>query len=175
MSPVEREIAARHILRHVLAAHEFTAARDVACFLSMPDEVDTYPVFARAWRAKKRIFAPVIDFRGKMFFRLVDPGTSLVRNDFGLWEPDVTTESIDPRRLDLVLTPLAAFDADINRIGMGGGYFDRCFAFLRHRHRWLRPKLMGIAFNSQRVAKIAANPWDIRLYGLATESGIVRR
>ena len=134
-----------------------------------------HAVFSRAWRAKKRIYAPVIDGRGKMFFVLVEPGTTLVRNYFGLWEPSADTARIDPRRLDLVLTPLVAFDENCHRVGMGGGYFDRCFAFLRHRRCWFRPKLIGVAFESQRVAKIAPNPWDIRLYGLVTETGITRR
>lgn len=175
LSPTEREHASEKICRHVFTAHEFTAAKHVACFLPMPDEVDTHAVFSRAWRAKKRIYAPVIDGRGKMFFVLVEPGTTLVRNYFGLWEPSADTARIDPRRLDLVLTPLVAFDENCHRVGMGGGYFDRCFAFLRHRRCWFRPKLIGVAFESQRVAKIAPNPWDIRLYGLVTETGITRR
>jgi 5-formyltetrahydrofolate cyclo-ligase len=52
---------------------------------------------------------------------------------------------------------------------MGGGYFDRCFHFLKHRRKWLRPKLLGIAFDCQKVEKIVSNPWDIPLYQVITE------
>jgi 5-formyltetrahydrofolate cyclo-ligase len=173
MSAIERAVASRHITDRLFRAHEFTSAASIACFLPMEDEVDTYPVFARAWRAKKRIFAPVIDRRGKMAFRRLDPETRLYRNSFGLWEP-ASQETIDPRQLDLVLTPLVAFDKNNNRIGMGGGYFDRCFAFLKPRRHWLRPKLFGLAFAVQEVEKIVPNPWDIRLYGIATQTTISR-
>lgn len=174
MTDSERAAASRRIVEFLFRTHEFASAASIACFLPMPDEVDTHPVFARAWCAKKRIFAPVIDEKGSMVFRRVEPGTGLHRNFFGLWEPD-SVDEIDPRKLDLVVTPLAAFDRNLNRIGMGGGYFDRCFAFLNRRRRWRRPKLMGLAFACQEVKEIAANPWDIRLSAITTEAGVIRR
>jgi 5-formyltetrahydrofolate cyclo-ligase len=103
-------------------------------------------------------------------FREVRPGSNLIRNDFGLLEPETGAE-IDRRRLDLVLTPLVAYDAERRRIGMGGGYYDRTFAFLKNRTLMFKPKLVGLAFNCQRVKKIAENPWDIPLYRIVTESG----
>jgi 5-formyltetrahydrofolate cyclo-ligase len=69
-----------------------------------------------------------------------------------------------------VLTPLVAFDEQHNRIGMGGGYYDRSFAFLKNRKQLIQPKLIGLAFDCQRVEKITANPWDIRLYSVITET-----
>jgi 5-formyltetrahydrofolate cyclo-ligase len=64
---------------------------------------------------------------------------------------------------------VVAFDARRHRVGMGSGYFDRCFAFLKHNRQWQRPKLIGVAFECQRVEKIVPNPWDVRLYKLVTE------
>lgn len=134
----------------------------------MHDEVDTAHIILRAWRAKKRIFCPVTDFQGHMTFYPLRPESLLRRNNFGIWEP-VDGETIDASDLDIVITPLAAFDAEHNRIGMGGGYFDRTFAFLKHRRHWRRPKLIGVAFDCQKVEKIAPNPWDIRLYDVISE------
>ena len=79
-------------------------------------------------------------------------------------------ETIDVDELDVVVTPLVAFDNQRNRIGMGGGYFDRTFTYLRNRQYWLRPKLIGVAFECQRVATIAPNPWDIPIFRVFTES-----
>jgi len=104
-----------------------------------------------------------------MVFRELLPDTPLLKNRFGIWEPAIGT-IISPKAIDVVITPLAAFDEQRNRVGMGGGYFDRCFAFLAHRRQWLRPKLIGVAFNCQKVEKIVPNPWDIRLYRVFTES-----
>jgi 5-formyltetrahydrofolate cyclo-ligase len=118
---------------------------------------------------KKRVFAPVTRRNRLLEFREVTPETDLVRDDFGLLMPR-TGEVIAARKLDLVLTPLVAFDENRQRIGMGGGYYDRTFSFLRMRRQLLKPKLVGLAFACQQAAEIPANPWDIRLFGFVTES-----
>jgi 5-formyltetrahydrofolate cyclo-ligase len=148
--------------------HEFTACATVACYLPARDEVDPGKVIARAWRAKKRVYAPVVDDNGGMEFCRLTSETKLIRNRYGLWEP-ITGSRIAAQDIDLVITPVVAFDNYRHRIGMGSAYFDRCFAFLRHRKHWLRPKLLGLAFECQRVEKINPNPWDIPLYQIVTE------
>ncbi len=135
----------------------------------MRDEVDTSMIFDRAWRAGKSIYAPVTGRRRQLSFVAVERKTRLVRSAFGLWEP-ISGERISPRKLDLVVTPLVAFDAAGHRIGMGSGYYDATFSHLGHRRHWLRTKLVGLAFNCQKIEKIAPNPWDIRLYRVITES-----
>ena len=164
-----RDIANSRINEKFIRSHEFSAARTVACYLPMDDEVDPSRIIKRAWCANKRVFCPVIENNGNMVFRKLDRDTTLHRNDYGLWEP-VNGVSISSRSLDLVVTPLVAFDANNNRIGMGGGFFDRSFAFLRHRNRWLRPKLIGLAFACQKVEEIETNPWDIRLYSVISDA-----
>ncbi|MEE8427272.1 MAG: 5-formyltetrahydrofolate cyclo-ligase [Woeseiaceae bacterium] len=167
-----RSEASAKIASHIMNCHEFLASRTLACYLHDWDEVDTRAIIERAWCAKKRVFAPVIDRHGGMRFHALHPDTHLEQNRFGLWEP-IATSAISPRELDVVITPVVAFDDDLNRIGMGGGHFDRCFAFLRNRKRWLRPKLIGVAFDCQRVEKITPNPWDVRLYRIISEAGPV--
>jgi 5-formyltetrahydrofolate cyclo-ligase len=163
-----RAAASRAISQRVIHSHEFLASSTIACYLPADDEVDPSPVIARAWRAKKRVFAPVIDGCGGMAFRRLAPESRLEQNYFGLWEPR-DGMPIAAHQIDLVITPLVAFDDNCNRIGMGGGYFDRCFSFLGHRQQWLRPKLVGVAFECQKVQKIQSNAWDIRLYRVITE------
>lgn len=169
MHPESRAAASRCISEFVIRRHEFHAARTIACYLPMRDEVDSRPVIARAWRANKQIFCPVVTRDGEMIFRHLAPDSPVERGAFGIWEP-ASGDEISPRNLDLVITPLVAFDAKRHRIGMGGGYYDRCFTFLKHRAYWLRPKLLGIAFECQKVEKIPPNPWDIRLYSVITEN-----
>ena len=135
----------------------------------MHDEVDTRAIIARAWRANKRVFVPVTLRSGEMFFREIRTDTTLQKNQLSIWEPDAG-KIVRPHILQLVITPTVAFDRNCNRIGMGGGYYDRCFAFLRHRKHWFRPKLMGVAFKCQEVEKISPNAWDIRLYRIITEA-----
>jgi len=173
MTPVQRAHASRRITDRFLGSRYFLQSDTIACYVSTWDEVDTSAIIERAWRAKKRIFLPVLAAHDHMIFRETLADTGLSRNEFGLWEP-VSGKEIDARELDVVVTPLVAFDDQNNRIGMGGGYFDRTFAFLAGRNRWLRPKLIGVAFECQRVQKIARNPWDIRVFNVFTEIGQAR-
>ena len=170
MTVRERAQASRQITDRFLNSRYFMGSDTIGCYVSMWDEVDTSAIIERAWRAKKRIFLPVTAASRNMRFRETLPQTELAMNDFGLWEP-VSGTSIEVRELDVVVTPLVAFDNRRNRIGMGGGYFDRTFAFLRDRQHWLRPKLIGVAFECQRAPKIARNPWDIPVFRIYTESG----
>lgn len=163
-----RNAASTVIANRVIRSHEFAAANTIACYLPMRDEVDPGRIIERAWRAKKRVFAPVTGQKGKMTFRPLAPDTRLERNHFGLWEP-ISAPVVAVKALDLIITPLVAFDSERNRIGMGGGYFDRSFAFLKHRKHWLRPKLIGLAFECQEVEAIVPNPWDIRVYRVFSE------
>ena len=169
MTPDERDAASQIICGALTRSRMFLSAKLIACYLPMSDEVDTRPIIERAWRANKRIFIPVIRDRRKMFFREIRPQTTLRRNSMGIWEPE-TGVTIPPRQLELVVTPTVVFDEFKHRIGMGGGYYDRCFAFLRHRNHWLKPKLCGVAFECQKVEKISPNTWDIRLYRTFSES-----
>ena len=170
MSAAERRLASRRICDQFLNSRYFLVSDTIGCYLSMWDEVDTSAIIERAWSAKKRVFLPVTSAHGKMTFLETLPETQLALNNFGLWQP-VSGKPIDANELDVVVTPLVAFDSLGNRIGMGGGYFDRAFAFLGGRRHWLKPKLVGVAFECQRAEEIAPNPWDIRVFRIFTEEG----
>ena len=156
------------ICRRLCGGREFLSGDSIGCYLPSPDEVDTLPIVARAWRAGKRVYAPVVFPPDGMIFRELRPDTTLERNTFGLWEP-VEGPTLCPRQLDMVVTPVVAFDDEAHRIGMGGGYFDRTFSFLKRRRLWLQPKLVGVAFDCQRVKHIRSRPWDIAMYRVVTE------
>jgi 5-formyltetrahydrofolate cyclo-ligase len=169
LSDEERSAASARICDQIIHSHEFMAARMVACYLPSNDEVDPTAIVERAWCANKRVFVPVIGSHGAMNFCEVTPDTVVARNHYGIWEP-VAGTFIVSKSLDIVVTPLVAFDDNNNRIGMGGGYYDRCFHFLRNRRKWLTPKLIGVAFACQRVQNITPNSWDIPLYRVFTDT-----
>ena len=168
MTIEQRENASQIICKKLTSCREFHAAKLIACYLPMRDEVDTRNIIDRAWRANKRIFVPIVRNKHEMLFSEIRPNTTLNRNSMGIWEP-ADGEIISARELQFVVTPTVAFDNKRNRIGMGGGYYDRCFSHLRHRQQWLKPKLAGVAFNCQNVEEITPNTWDIRLYRIFTE------
>jgi 5-formyltetrahydrofolate cyclo-ligase len=165
-----RDSASGIIAEKVIHSALFRRSRLIGCYLSLAEEVDTWRIISRAWRTKKRIFAPVTARNRMLVFRELTPESDLIVDDYGLTMP-ASGEEIAARKLDLVLTPLVAFDENCQRIGMGGGYYDRTFSFLRGRRLLLKPKLVGLAFACQEVPAVAANPWDIRLFSVITESG----
>ena len=168
MSNEERVAASSIVCKRVIASRDYYASSLIGCYLPMHDEVDTREIVERAWRANKRIFIPVLRNRAEMVFCELLPDTELKRNNFDIWEP-TRGFLIRPQQLELVITPTVAFDKSRHRIGMGGGYYDRCFSYLKHRKHWIRPKLLGVAFQCQEVEEISPNPWDIRLYRIITD------
>ena len=165
----DRHRASARICERIIRSHEFRACQLLGAYLPMRDEVDTTAIVERAWSAQKRVFAPVTDTHGVMNFCEIKPDTVVTRNRYGLWEP-ASGVIIDARDLDLVITPIVAFDDDKHRIGMGGGYYDRCFHFLKNRRSWLKPKLIGVAFSCQRTTAIDSDSWDVSLYSMVTET-----
>lgn len=165
-----RAQASSNIQRRFLNSNFFYRATRIGCYIATPLEVETSLVFDRAWRAGKRIYAPVTGRDGSMRFVETRPRTRLVRNRFGIWEPE-SGDEILARNLPIVIAPTVAFDEEKQRLGMGGGYYDRAFRTLKYKRLWTPTKLIGFAFDCQKVEKIPANPWDIPLYRVMTESG----
>ena len=164
--------ADRTIENHIRSLPEFRRARRVALFLAFDGEPSLAPLVELARRQRKRLYVPLL--RGMtMTFAELEPGATLAANFFGILEPKLGGK-IDARRLDLVLTPLVAFDDSGVRVGVGRGYYDRCFRFLRHRAHWRRPKLLGVAYELQRVPPLVPSSWDVPLWGVVTERGVRR-
>lgn len=93
-------------------------------------------------------------------------------NQYGIKEPCLrTNKTILSKQLNLVLLPLVAFDAQGNRMGMGGGYYDRTFAFKNQHQNKIgtKPKLLGLAHECQQVEQLPIESWDIPLQGILTD------
>lgn len=172
LSAAERKAATNVITSRILGLGAFVSARRIAVFISFDGEPSLSAVINAAARQGKLVYAPVIS-RSRMEFAELHPDAGLATNFFGILEPD-RTRTIDPRRLDLVLTPLVAFDDEGTRIGVGRGYYDRCFRFLRGRKTWHKPKLLGVAYELQHVPQLPAEPWDVPLWGAVTEAKVRR-
>ncbi|WP_126452782.1 5-formyltetrahydrofolate cyclo-ligase [Sulfuriflexus mobilis] len=155
------------ILRHPL----FMRAQHIALFLPNDGEIDISELMPTAWSMHKRCYLPVLASPGqRLVFAPMTQDSRLELNRYGIPEPVASRHQIrQPRQLDLVLTPLVAFDAAGNRIGMGGGYYDRSFAFLRRRRHWRHPHLLGVAHDFQRLEALPQQAWDVPLQGVFTD------
>jgi len=172
LDPTTRAHASARVCRALAASGAFRRARRLAVYLAKGGEVDLSCLVSRAWQAGKRCYLPALE-RGRLRFLPYAPETALRPNRYGIPEPAVAArEHAPPASLDLVVVPLVGFDGLGHRLGMGGGYYDRTFAFHGRRQRWRRPLLIGAAYGFQRVPELAANPWDVPLDAVATEEGL---
>jgi 5-formyltetrahydrofolate cyclo-ligase len=170
---------AQHALRSNLAASAITrlaafkAGARVAIYLPFDRETNTVVLLIAAQRRGIHLFLPVVsDLRhGRLRFYPVSGKTR--RGVFGISVPHRNGRSTAPRWFNLVVVPLVGVDAQGRRLGMGGGFYDRALAFRRARHHWRGPALVGLGFDCQRTTSVFADPWDVRLDSLATESGLV--
>ena len=167
LEPDERARADSAILRHIRELPAFRAARRVALYFAFDGEPDLSSLIR--FDRPREFFAPIITGKD-MHFAAIGKQSTFDLNVYDIPEPR-PVELIDPRSLDLVLTPLVAFDDTGNRIGVGAGYYDRCFAFLGPRRSWFRPKLVGVAYSLQRVDPVRPKAWDVPLWGVITEQG----
>mgnify|MGYP002389666620 CR=1 FL=1 len=175
LSEHERRQCAEDCARQLLNNPAFRNARRIAAYLPADGEVDTAPLIERAWEMGKRVYLPVLLPHGenRLWFARYTSDTQLLRNRFGIPEPARAAHTrVAPLSLDLVLTPLVAFDAHGHRLGMGGGFYDRSFAYLLRHARWLRPRLIGLAYDFQRQSRLPAQAWDVPLQAIATDHRI---
>ena len=163
----KRRRAETQLADRLLRMTSFQRARHVSVYFAMDGELSLEKFMDRASRCNKQLYAPVIQGKDIRFI-LLQRNVTMKLNRFGIPEPP-EGPCIDARSLDLVLTPLVAFDNHGDRLGMGGGYYDRHFQFLQTRRTWIKPKLIGIGFELQHVRSISAEPWDVRLWSAVTE------
>lgn len=139
----------------------------ISGFLPIRSEADIRPLMDVLRGRGARICVPVVLDRETIVFRELNDATVLVPGSFGTLGPSEDAALLEPGTL---LVPLAAFDAAGQRIGYGGGYYDRAIALLRQKG--LARRLIGIAFDCQEVPSVAAEPHDVRLDAILTESGL---
>jgi len=173
LSHDERLQASIHISEAIASSPLFMRAKQIALYLSNDGEIDISPVFKTAWQRGKRCYLPVLTPIGKkLLFAPYAPDSVMKNNRFGIPEPVVNKRTLlTPQQLNLVLTPLVAFDPKGNRIGMGGGYYDRSFAFLRRQQHYKQPRFCGTGFHFQEITEIKYQEWDVPLFGAFTDQG----
>jgi 5-formyltetrahydrofolate cyclo-ligase len=165
--------AASRLGKRICGMPEFEQSQRIAVYFAVNGEISLDPVIDAALAQEKQVYLPNLDqssLRFSPYFRQ----QKMRINRFRLPEPDVgDDEMLAPEALDLVLAPLVVFDAMRNRIGMGGGFYDRSFEFRKNRDR-LKPVLIGVAHELQKVSRLNPESWDIRLDLIVTDQAVYR-
>ncbi|GHE21280.1 5-formyltetrahydrofolate cyclo-ligase [Halomonas urumqiensis] len=179
LSPRQQREASRRLCRRLRGLHEVQRARRVALYLPNDGEIDPTPLIQWLERRGARVFLPVLKplSRNHLWFVRYHSGTPMVTNRFGIPEPQIRHGAHRARRLpawalDLILLPLVGFDDAGQRMGMGGGFYDRTLAFTRRAGP--RPCLIGVAHDVQRVPRLPVAPWDVPLDAIASDLRVLR-
>ncbi|MFA5041588.1 MAG: 5-formyltetrahydrofolate cyclo-ligase [Bdellovibrionales bacterium] len=139
----------------------------VASYSAIRNEIDMTELNDALREKGHKIALPVIVGKGKpLIFRAYEKGDTLLANPLGIFEPASFALSANP---DVLLIPLLAFDRMRNRLGYGGGYYDRTIKKLRAQKPLLT---LGIAYACQEVAQVPVGPNDVPLDRIITEFGI---
>ncbi|WWO99164.1 MAG: 5-formyltetrahydrofolate cyclo-ligase [Candidatus Dasytiphilus stammeri] len=144
-------------------------AKKIAIFVSFDGEINTDQLIKQLWQRNKQVCLPVIDQVNQILFMQYTSLTLMILNRFNIPEPLLDFRKILPlETIDIIFIPLVAFDAFGNRLGMGGGYYDR---LLQHRDSY-KFLSIGLAYDFQQVAAIPITTWDVPLTALITPSKI---
>ncbi|OED48945.1 5-formyltetrahydrofolate cyclo-ligase [Endozoicomonas sp. (ex Bugula neritina AB1)] len=165
----EQKQASEALLDIIRSENIIENCQHVAVYLANDGEINPNLLVKWLWQQGVKCYLPVLDIQRKkqLLFAAYDSKTVMVSNRFRISEPVVgQSEVIDPQDLDLVFMPLTGFSADGQRLGMGGGFYDRTFAFTQAS---AKPQLIGLAHECQKVADTYSSNWDVPMYGVVTD------
>ena len=172
----QQQQASEQLALNLLKHPDLHRARHIGIYLANDGEIDPHLYIDLARRKGIHFYLPILHpvYPGKLVFSPYFDGIRLSANRFGIPEPPFPCSRRRPAwALDAVLFPLVGFDENGGRLGMGGGFYDRTFAFSRIRPG-MAPKLIGLAHDFQKVRELPIEPWDVPLHGVVTDKGRYR-
>jgi 5-formyltetrahydrofolate cyclo-ligase len=170
----DRIAASTALLAHLEAIPEFLTDTHVAGYWAVAGELPLAAIIG-GLRGRGQVYhLPVVDEQKRLRFAPWWPGMDVAPNRFGIPEPtDATKPHLAPDAMDVVLVPLLGFDRHGHRLGFGGGYYDRAFAYLRDLERPGKPLLVGVGYALQEIDRIEPRDWDVPLDYVATERELI--
>jgi 5-formyltetrahydrofolate cyclo-ligase len=168
ISSSDQEKFARQLLSQVQKFANFKNGQKIGLYLPNDGEIDTKYIQNFLKNRGFSIYLPILVVKSLKFAKV---GKNFRKNRFGIDEP-ISTQILNANQLNTLFMPLVGFDQFKNRIGMGGGFYDRTLSFKKRQQNYKNPKLYGLAFDCQEVAKLNAKPWDVPLDVIITPSKI---
>ena len=160
---LQQQQAEDSITQQALALIEERNAQHIALYVSFDGEISTDKLIKTLWAQDKHVYLPLLhpfNPNHLLFLRYL-PDTPMLKNKFGIWEPKLNVQNVLPLdELDILFTPLVAFDKEGNRLGMGGGFYDRTL------QNWQNSSFIpvGLAHQCQQVEQLPTEAWDVPLY-----------
>jgi len=169
LNEAEQKIASANLLTQLINNEKVKQAQHIAIYLANDSELDAFPFIQWCWQTDKCVYLPVIHpfTAGQLLFLKYDKTTKMQTNRYGISEPKLDVTAIKlVNDIDIIFTPLVAFDKKGNRLGMGGGFYDRTLACWYQEYQsnaLTKPYPIGLAHTCQKVESIPCELWDIPL------------
>ena len=173
LTEIEQREASEQLARRLLNLPGVMGVKRLGGYFASDGEINPMPALEALIGRGRAGYLPVLfrTRRPRVRFAEYFPQEPLQPGGFGIPVPfHHRRHLLDPVELDWLLMPLVAFDDNGNRLGMGGGFYDASLASRRHRHRWRRPMLIGLAHEFQKVDRLEVDNWDVPLDGILTDT-----
>ncbi len=171
LTEAQQATAAQQLVQQFLGLPELPQSQHIAIYLHNDGEIATTPLIQALWQLGKSLYLPVLHpvVPGYLLFQRYEIDTPLLLNQYQILEPALACHQTVPlAELDLILTPLVAFDKTGQRIGMGGGYYDRTFG----NNPSAQQRMIGLAHNCQLIESIPTEAWDVPLPKVITPQAV---
>lgn len=174
LTPGERASLSRFACGHVLRTTAWKKAACIALYVAIKGEAVASSLMKAAWAAGKTVLLPACSSstKGEMRFCPCSGPEALRPGLYGIPEPviaETDLTSASGHIPDIVIVPGVAFTAKGQRLGQGGGYYDRLLA----SPGFADALRMGLAYGFQIVPTLPAEAWDMPMHAVATEKGIL--
>ena len=168
--------AATELHHRISQLPQWSTAQTISSYLCFDGEISTQPLHLLAWQQTKTVVLPVLEptNSGQLLFQEYCADSPMQTNKFGIAEPILDHHNrVNLSTIDMMLVPLVGFDKHANRMGMGGGFYDRTLAKIYQNTP--RPLLVGVAHSCQEVAQLTPAEWDIPMDYIVTDRKVISR
>lgn len=168
MTRTERFEKSMQIFEQLITVPEFKRADRIYTYVSMDNEIDTIMLIDYSLSLEKRVFVPRVSGKDMDFYEISDI-SELNPGYMGIYEPDINGREPDYSRTGFMCMPGLAFDKSHNRIGYGGGFYDRYLSVENKLYK------AALAYEAQLLESIPAQDGDVRPDMIVTEENIYRK
>ena len=148
----------------------FRNAKHIAIFTPNDGEIETLDTINFLTNQGYFVYLPILVKERLKFSKI---GKFYRKNRFGIDEP-IFSPLKGAHKMDIILMPLVGFDKNKNRLGMGGGFYDKTLSFHTKLKSFRVPKLYGLAFDAQEVGHLTSKPWDVPVDGIVTPTRFIK-
>lgn len=185
LSTIEQKKLSSELLDQLTVRSDVLAADNIALYLANDGELDPTLFIKWCWQHNKSVYLPVLHpfTAGHLLFLHYQPSSVMQKNKYGILEPKLDVRLIKSiNDIDIIFTPLVAFDQTGNRLGMGGGFYDRTLSTWFKKYCFKnksqnanesvlsKPYPIGLAHDIQQIEEVPSQLWDIPLPEIVTPS-----